>query len=66
MKVHRFGDDPTGVDTNPFAFFLKQGQMIRSIDVDISQAEDDDWLTFEFGERDPAISDFKADAGAHD
>jgi hypothetical protein len=37
---------------------LKQGRSIRAVQLEKSQKEDDDWLTFEFGEPDPAIHRF--------
>jgi hypothetical protein len=57
LKVHRFTDDGSGrVAVNPFAWMLDDGRMIESVTVEASDDEDDDWLVFEFTERDPAIS----------
>jgi len=59
MRIHRFDEVRPGFRANPFACFLEEGRMIRKISVDPSQTEDDDWIEFEFGDRDPAISDFE-------
>ena len=60
MADHGFAP---GSDTpNPFKRFLAQGRMICGIHVDRSESEDDDWVVFEFGDRDPAISDFRTAA----
>ena len=41
---------------------LKQGRMITGVRIEKSEDDtDDDWLTIEFGEPDPAISDFVVD-----
>jgi hypothetical protein len=43
-------------------FFLNQvmqGKMIRNVSIEKCQDEDDDWIEFEYGEPDPAISKFK-------
>ena len=37
---------------------LKQGRSIRAVHSETSEIEDDDWLTFEIGEPDPAIHRF--------
>ena len=37
---------------------LKQGRSIRAVQLEKSEKEDDDWLTFEFDEPDPAIHRF--------
>jgi hypothetical protein len=59
LKLHRFVDDELRKSSgNPFAAALEQGRMIVSVTVERDQDEDDDWIIFEFSERDPAISDF--------
>jgi len=52
---------------NPFAHNLKSGRAIVSAKIERSELseDDDEWLTFEFGEPDPAISAFKV-PDAHD
>lgn len=44
---------------NPFKRTLDAGEMIASVDVENAGDEDDDWLAFEFGPSDPAISPFR-------
>jgi len=46
---------------NPFAEKLLRGQLIKSVLIEPSEVaeEDDDWIVFEFGEPDPAISPFR-------
>lgn len=45
---------------NPFLSKLRQGRLIARVAVEKSEIEgDDDWLAFEFGDPDPAISPFK-------
>jgi len=60
MRKHRFVEEDGRPDINPFAGFLNEGRMISAIHVDASDEEDDDWLVFEFGERDAAISKFRS------
>jgi hypothetical protein len=38
---------------------LQQGKMIENISIEKCPDEDDDWVKFEYGESDPAISKFK-------
>ncbi len=47
---------------NPFSQQMSEGRLIADVRVEKSKvAEDDDeWLIFEFGEADPAISAFKS------
>jgi hypothetical protein len=45
--------------SNPFDHLLKQGRMIEKVDIERMDEDDDDWLTFTFGEPDQAISKFK-------
>jgi hypothetical protein len=58
MRQHRFVEEDGRAGINPFAGYLNEGRMIEAIHVDASGNEDDDWLVFEFGERDAAISKF--------
>lgn len=45
---------------NPFGSQLDAGRLIASIGIETGEAEhDDDWLTIEFGQPDPAVSPFK-------
>ncbi|MEA2239811.1 MAG: hypothetical protein QOC81_4535 [Thermoanaerobaculia bacterium] len=46
---------------NPFEWMLDEGRMIKSVAVDTSDEYDDDWLVFEFGEPDPAISKLRSE-----
>ena len=43
---------------NPFEEMLSQGKLIERVIVDKFSDEDDDYITFVFGEPDGAISDF--------
>lgn len=55
-QLHRF----TQEQQNIFKHRLSSGQLIRSARVErLDSSEDDDWLVFEFGPPDPAISEFK-------
>jgi hypothetical protein len=59
MQQHRFVEEDGRKGINPFAGYLNQGRMITAVHVDTPGDEDDDWLVFEFGEPDPAISKFR-------
>jgi hypothetical protein len=59
MREHRFVEEDGRPGINPFAGYLNEGRMISTVHVDRSEAEDDDWLIFEFGEPDSAISKFR-------
>lgn len=64
QKLHRFKIDGDKRNRgNPFLGALLQGRMIAEISVERDKNEDDDWLIFEFGDRDPAISDFQVTNG---
>lgn len=43
---------------NPFERNLANGNLPVKITIDTSQNHDDDWIEFEFGKRDAAVSDF--------
>ena len=51
---------PLTSNANPFRQFLSDGGLIRSVNVEASETEDDDWIVFEFGPADPAISPFRS------
>jgi len=60
LKIHRFIDERTGaVSGNPFMGAYKQGKMIGSVCVHRDDDNDDDWITFEFTESDPAVTNFR-------
>lgn len=44
---------------NPFAKAMISGQMISKVEVRGADENDDDWLTFSFGQPDPAAASFK-------
>lgn len=44
---------------NPFASAMASGQMISKVEVRSADESDDDWLTFSFGQPDPAAGPFK-------
>lgn len=59
MKSHQFvptDDHPHNV--NLFERKLREGRLINNIHVEKSEDQDDDWLVFEFGPPDPAISKY--------
>ena len=61
LQRHGFIPDELGVAaSNPFDEALAKGRLIASVDLERRPEEDDDWLTFHFGEPDPAISTIKA------
>ena len=43
---------------NFFELCLKRGQLITNASVERTSDEDDDWVTFEFGEPDSAVAPF--------
>lgn len=43
---------------NIFEFHLKRGELIRQATVEHTPDEDDDWITFEFGEPDSTLAPF--------
>lgn len=45
--------------TNPFASRLKEGRMIKEINVEPVDGKDDDWLSIKFGEPDAANGPFR-------
>jgi hypothetical protein len=47
-----------GWDSNPFERMLSNGRLPVNIDVIPEQSDNDDWIKYEFGDPDPAISDF--------
>lgn len=47
-----------GFSGNLFKLTLESGRMIKTIRVEPGGDEDDDWLEFEFGAPDPAVSPF--------
>ena len=48
--------------SNPFEEMLNEGRLIRNVTVQKFEDEDDDYITFVFGEPDPAVSKFKNSA----
>jgi len=57
MKAHGFVPDGfRQVANNPFETALAEGRLITHIEVATVPDADDDWVTFHFGEPDPAIS----------
>ena len=43
---------------NPFQRAVREGRMITRVRVDPAVNENDDWITFEFGDPDPLVSPF--------
>jgi len=59
-QLHRFKTDGDKRNrANPFLAALLQGRMIADVWVERDEDEDDDWVVFEFGNKDPAISGFE-------
>ena len=48
----------TKVHPNPIKFWSCQGRMLVDVDIVPSEEEDDDWISFHFGDPDPAVSRF--------
>ena len=44
---------------NPFLLELRAGKMISKVSVESGGSNDDDWITFEFGSPDAAITLFR-------
>jgi hypothetical protein len=52
---------------NPFLNKLRNGQLITAMRIDKDQTDaDDDWIVFEFGNPDPAVSPFQVKRDARD
>lgn len=61
-EVHRWKEG----DLNMFRSQLASGQLFRSAKIEsLGQSQDDDWLEFEFGPPDPAISAFRLPPRSH-
>ena len=45
--------------TNLFKLRLEEGRLFSNVTIEKSSDKDDDWITFEFGDPDPAITKFK-------
>jgi len=56
ISSHGWNDDSG--PSNPFTRMMTAGRMITNIEIQQGDNEDDDWLTFNFGSPDPAISPF--------
>jgi PIN domain nuclease of toxin-antitoxin system len=46
---------------NAFANAVRNGRVIRNCKIESGGEEDDDWITFEFGDPDPALAPFTAE-----
>lgn len=57
LAVERFQASYEG-PVRIFESALKEGRSLRGVHLEASETEDDDWLTFEFGDPDPAIIPF--------
>jgi hypothetical protein len=58
MKTGNFMPSDKHNSPNPFELALNGGQMISDLSLEPAEGKDDDWVTFKFGEPDPAISPF--------
>lgn len=61
LELHGFdpSEVPSLLSGNPFAYQFDRGKLIESISLHKSENEDDDYVDFEFGNPDPAVSPFK-------
>lgn len=60
LQDHCFAPTPERPDDhNPFDLKLNEGKLITDVKLEKSSDKDDDWITFEFGVSDPAISKYK-------
>jgi hypothetical protein len=61
LEMHGFFSSQLATShiANPFDTVLQRGRLIHDINLEKSEAEDDDWVVFEFKGDDPAISPFK-------
>jgi hypothetical protein len=59
-QAHRWraAADAGNIQLNPFERSLAEGRTIKNMRVEIDENDNDDWITFEFGSPDPAISPF--------
>jgi len=59
LQDHHLAPTETHPDNhNFFDLKLREGRLIRDIEIEKSENEDDDWILIEFGEPDPAIYRF--------
>lgn len=58
MRFRKLGDPSNEGILNPFSRFSAEGRMIESMSVEKTD-DDDDWITFKFGEPDVANIDFR-------
>jgi hypothetical protein len=67
LRSHRWEEtDANGHRyANPFEIILAQGRMIEKINVEVDENDNDDWITFEFGNPDPSISPFVTHSKTH-
>ena len=56
LETHGWGNG--SVIKNPFSRAMESGQMISKVEVKSADKNDDDWLTFSFGQFDPAVAPF--------
>jgi len=60
LKQEAFEALPFMARQNPFLNKLANGQLITAMRIEKGEAgADDDWVVFEFGDPDPAVSPFK-------
>ena len=64
QETHGFSASATSTSwiSNPFEEMLNEGRLIKNVTVQKFEDEDDDYITFVFGEPDPAVSKFKYSA----
>lgn len=60
QRDHGFTPSVGRAGMNPLAAFLRQGRLIERVEVEHSEASDDDWLILHFGKPDPAVARFVA------
>ena len=61
LEYHDFTrpDLPPHTTRNPFKLATSSFQLFTKVSFEKSDSKDDDWITFEFGEPDPAIAPFR-------
>jgi hypothetical protein len=61
LQLHDFTRPglPEHTTRNPFKLALGNFQLFSKVSLEKSDSKDDDWITFEFGEADPAIGPFR-------
>ena len=65
-KLFAKNHETTQGGDNIFSLHRAQGRMIKGVSVERRPDDDDDWITFDFVQGDPAVSDFTVPVTAAD